>query len=216
MVQIGDTSSANNATYVKNESNLIDGFARKVYFTRKARINTSNRLKNYDTLCQILNVYYSVVLVALSIWSLVFVNDQRLVSFLILVFSLALTMFSIFYSSRNFQERYTNIKSHYINLDKFYNKIKLTTNKEFEDKNIRIKIYEEYSDLLEMVENHSKYDYLTARIYSDERDQIEFKTKLYFYFVKVLKYILAIILFLAPLLLICLLIFISEKLAFKI
>ncbi len=209
-------NTATKEVNVNNEHRLISDFSRRVYFTRKARINTSIRLRNYDTLCQILNVYYSVVLVALSIWSLVFVNDQRLVSFLILVFSLALTMFSIFYSSRNFQERYTNIKSHYINLDKFYNKVKLTTNEEFEDKNIRIKIFEEYSNLLEMVENHSAYDYLTARMDSDERNKIDKKTKFYFYFMKVFKYILIIILFLAPIILICLLIFISGKLMFKI
>jgi uncharacterized membrane protein len=186
-----------------------------VYFTRKARIITSKRLKNYDTLCQILNVYYSAVLVALSIWSIVFASDLRLVSFLILVFSLAQTMFSIFYSSRNFQERYTNIKSHYINLDKFYNKITQITNNEFEDKNIRLQIFEEYSDLLEMVENHSDFDYLTSRMYSDERVLIQRKTKFYFYFIRVLKCILTTILFLAPILLICLLISISEKLGFK-
>lgn len=137
--------------------------SRKIYITRKSRIQTSERIKRENQFYQFINVYYSLFIVGLSIISLIYIkNDSQLFSTLLLVASIMLTMFSLLYASKNHVERYLLTKSSYIRLDYLYNQIEYVESKsltiEFLDD-----IHNKYNEELDKVENHTDIDYLRAK-----------------------------------------------------
>lgn len=147
-----------NSTLSKSREKLL----RKIWITRKCRIEASERIKKTDTRVQILIIYFSIVLVALSIWDFQYSNSpNKIGSYLILVMSIALTMSSIFCSSRNYQERCINLKYNYIALDRLYCKVEALSDEYLSVEKLD-NYYNEYCSLLESVENHNNIDYINA------------------------------------------------------
>ncbi len=135
----------------------------KIYITRKTRIETNERIKRENQFYQLINVYYSLFIVALSIISLIYIrNDNQLFSTLLLVASIILTMFSLYHASKNHAERYFVTKSSYIRLDLLYSKIEYI-NPESLTSELLEDILKEYHEELDKVENHTKIDYLKAK-----------------------------------------------------
>ncbi|MFD1779061.1 SLATT domain-containing protein [Fredinandcohnia salidurans] len=142
----------------------IGKLKRKVWLTRKARIIASERLKEKHDFHQTITVYYSVWMVFFSIIN-VNSDSTNTVSLLVLSSSVALSLFSLFVNSKNYQERYFNLKANYIMLDKL-----ITELEDIEEKlnnavftnfnNEIILINEKYNNTLSTVENHDEIDFL--------------------------------------------------------
>lgn len=135
-------------------------FSDRVWFTMKARIRTSDRLLDNHLHSQFLLVWYTLVSCCLSIILLKYPhfmgNDSDVImtilSVIILVISLVIT-------NLNFKDRGTEIKKHHIKLLEFYEKTK-----KIEEKDINDDLREEYSTILNEVDNHKSIDDLFARM----------------------------------------------------
>ena len=174
--------------------------ARKVWITRKARIATSERLKRKEKYLQIINVYYSLFIASLSIWSLIYKNDDKLISYLLLIVSISLTVFSIFWASRNYQERYIELKNNYISLDRLYYRIESMQIKDVTNDKLN-ELHDEYCRLIEMVENHSEYDYISA-IMETADEKKTYKQFSYYLYSKIINVVTLTIIFVLPIILV--------------
>lgn len=152
--------------------NNIEEFKRKLWITRKSRIEASERLKKRHDFYQFLIVYYSIIVVIGSILNTQSEYKTNYISLILLILSVTASLFSMFVSSRSHLDRYYNLKNNYIalhNLSMRLNGIENdinTPNDEFS------KIIQEYNNLLSSVENHKPIDYLRV-INSDLNEKKE-------------------------------------------
>lgn len=171
--------------------------SRKIYITRKCRIETSERLNKNNQFYQFINVYYSLFVVALSIISLLYIkNDNQLFSTLLLVASIMLTMFSLFYATKNHAERYFVIKSSYIRLGFLYSQIEYAKPEKITDEFID-DIHNKYNEELDKVENHNSIDYLKAKK-TTGGEKFTYTDYISFYFYVVVNVIFKALLLLLP------------------
>ncbi|WP_141694276.1 SLATT domain-containing protein [Desulfosporosinus sp. BG] len=96
---------------------LIDSLLRKIWITRKCRIVASERLENAELYAQFIFVYYSVILVSLSIWTLFPEHSNSTLSLISVIASIGLLSVSLFITSRNYKNRALALKSCYIKLE---------------------------------------------------------------------------------------------------
>ncbi|MCT4543244.1 MAG: SLATT domain-containing protein [Vallitalea sp.] len=153
----------------------ITELKRRIWITKKSRIEASERLKKKNDLYQWVSVYYSIVIVMLSIWNIKPVDNGGNInlgisnsSLLLLIASIALSLFSMFITSRNYQERYYNLKSNYIEIGKLYTKISQLENEDNNDSKQVLQIEQEYNNLLALVENHETIDFYRIIMKADE------------------------------------------------
>ncbi len=126
--------------------NLIDN----VWKTRKARINMSERLKMYDFYSQILIIYYSLLLIVITIIDM---NNNGIdVSIPTLILSIVILVISIFIYAMNFKQRSLEMQKSYISMQEILNKLNRLSNTSSTEK--------EYFEILKSTENHSKCDHL--------------------------------------------------------
>lgn len=129
-------------------SNLSD----KIWFTRKARIQASERLLMNNLHAQFALILYSLVNVALSIFMLKVDNPVGQNSDIALtVISVCILVLSLFISNIDFKGRAEKLKENYLELHKLYEKS--LDNKEDEKK-----LNEDYISLLSSSENHKTID----------------------------------------------------------
>lgn len=129
--------------------------ARKMYITYKSRINAAERLKRTNAFIQGINIYYSLFLTVLSIYS-ISTGTQRL-SLVITVYSVVVTVTIVFLAAQNYGERAKSLKNNYVAIFKLYNKIY-----DGMSQNELRAICEEYDQLIDSSENHMEYDYFKA------------------------------------------------------
>lgn len=134
----------------------------KIWITRKTRICTEKRLLRNASWAQAFMIYYSCILVILSIWNLVYPSDQT--ELFAVFYSVIVLISSIYLSSQQFKERSLSMKNCYIKLDELCSKAQ-KAEKEGDDK-LLSSIESDYSNILLSVENHSDYDYLSFRFTS--------------------------------------------------
>lgn len=174
----------------------------KIWITRKTRVYTEKRLRNYAFLSEILITLFSLFMVFLSIWN--FVNSNEDINFLLICGAISLLAISIFISSQKFVERAGSIRNCYIRLDELYNKVKGCEKKQNEQ---LLKDYiANYSDILLNVENHSNYDFLCLRYSLRKKKETTldvFTHWDYFQFIveKSIRIFIVIFLFLSPIIL---------------
>jgi hypothetical protein len=168
----------------------------RVWETRKARINTEKRLLTYGIICDCLIPWISANLITINIIPK-FSKYQNL-NILSFSLSIIILVISIIISSRQFGVRASNMKSHYIELNKLLSKIKQSKNDYEYDS--------EYNTLLNQVENHSTMDYLKVMIEMKDKSEtistIPKPTKfdiIHYYFSKLIFYSLIVLLFIIPL-----------------
>jgi hypothetical protein len=137
-------------------------FIRRLWITRKCRIVASERVKRENDLFQSLIVYYSIILVGLSIWDIQSNLKPSKSSLLILIASVTLSLFSTFVASKNYNERHFNLKNCYIELDKLYIRLKEIENQGVKTSTQIEDITEKYNNILKCVENHSELDYVNS------------------------------------------------------
>lgn len=144
-------------------------FSRKVYITYKSRINAAERLKNTEKFIQGINIYYSIFMTVLAIYSVI--NNSNRLSLMITIFSVIITITIVYLASQKYGERAKSLKNNYIALSRLYACIQCKTEEELEKYN------DEYRDLLDASENHSEYDYykamLTIKDKSTDEQQIK-------------------------------------------
>lgn len=131
----------------------------KIWLTRKTRIITEQRLINSNSISNYLVIWYSTILVFLTIWNLVY-PDDRLNIFLALG-SIAVLVVSAILIAQKYSERSYTIRNCYIKLDELYSKVKRA--EQIQDTNKIQEFETEYSTILQNVENHSEFDYLCLR-----------------------------------------------------
>ena len=134
-----------------------------IWFTRKARIKTSERLFSNDNHSQLLLVVYSITNMCLSVAllkNLKLFGDNTDLSLVIM--SMVILVTSLLVANKNFKGRALSLKNHYIELQKLYFN---ALDAEKSDDNEKINsIREEYFKLLELEENHSSIDDCSFRV----------------------------------------------------
>ena len=99
---------------VPAEAGLKEKLERNIWITRKCRINASERLLKSAKFVELLNVYYSIFVITLSLISLIEHNDQF--SFASIVLSIALTISIVYANATGLRDRSTALKQNYIDL----------------------------------------------------------------------------------------------------
>ncbi|AJQ29353.1 SLATT domain-containing protein [Pelosinus fermentans] len=187
----------------------IDNISKKIWITRLCRIEASKRLDSNDSFTQALLIYYSAIITALSIW-VFFIektsqNNESKASLILLISSIALTMYSTFIVSKAYKERAIKMKYNYIALDalsKDMNKLKADFQENFIEKdkliNEAAELDKKYLSLLQEAENHTGYDYLKAICDDKDVTMTKFCKVKYTYF-KAKEIITMLICFIGPL-----------------
>ncbi len=135
--------------------------------TRKARINTSDRLKDNDLLSQIFLTYYSLFIIIITI---IDIQDDNLnFEVLTLVLSILILVVATFMFSMDFKGRYLRLQSSYIKIYKIYRE---TLKKEENDEDTSEQ-EKRYHDILECTENHNTCDYM--QVMYEVRNNEEYK-----------------------------------------
>lgn len=142
---------------------LKDRLDRNIWITRKCRINASERLLNNAKFLDFINVYFSIFTILLSIFSLdpskfseTMINSDKLPLFSLAI-SVVLTISIVYASSLGYRDRSAALKQNYIALQSLLDRLAVTDKED--DENLLI-ISDEYTDLLDAVENHLEIDML--------------------------------------------------------
>ena len=166
----------------------------RIWKTYQSRIITATRLLNNSKLLDFYSTIYTICLTLLSVFTLI--NGDKLINYFSVFISI-IVMGTVFYgNTMNYKDRYINMKDNYLKLGNLYYKcLNERINKNYDME----KIYEEYSNLLNTVENHSKYDYLSYRLNDiNEKGKVPFLQKNIYWFRKTMLLILKIIIFVIP------------------
>lgn len=167
----------------------------RVWMTRKARINASERLLSLEKFIQYINIYYSCFICILSVYGLVIINDK--IGIISTILSIILTISMVYLNSQRFGDRAQQLKNNYINLQKLYLKLDNI------DENTIVDLTEynnEYIQLLSSCENHSSYDYYKVQLMT-KQNGITSKTVLVYNASKTCMYICGLTVILVPILL---------------
>ena len=166
----------------------------RIWKTYQSRIITATRLLNNSKLLDFYSTIYTICLTLLSVFTLI--NGDKLINYFSVFISI-IVMGIVFYgNTMNYKDRYINMKANYLKLGNLYYKcLNERINKNYDIE----KIYEEYSNLLNTVENHSKYDYLSYRLNDiNEKGKVPLLQKIIYWFRKTMLLILKIIIFVIP------------------
>lgn len=149
--------------------NEIQHLKDKIYITRRCRIVASERFKNWDSKISIINVYYSVILLIISIVSFsssTTTENSLQLSIATTTTSILVFAFSMVALSMQFKDRYYNFKTCYIKLDDLLKS--LNTAKPDKLNDTFVLVYDQYNDILNTFENHSTLDYYKY-LFSDKQ-----------------------------------------------
>lgn len=134
-----------------------ESLSNKVYITRKSRICASERLKYTEVFIQGINIYYSIFVSALAIYS-IYCGTTKL-SLMITILSVIVTITIVYLASQKYGERAKSLKNNYVALEGLNARIEQSSS----DKELK-KLHNEYCKLLYTYENHSEYDYYKAKL----------------------------------------------------
>ena len=134
-------------------------FSDKIWVTRKTRIYSEQRLQRKNISSLILMIFYSALLVFLSIWNLSHSNESF--NILSIFGAIAVLISSVLLISQRYTERALAMRNCYIHLDDFYLKAKRA--EEGGNTETLNDLESSYSKILANVENHTDYDYLCLR-----------------------------------------------------
>lgn len=140
----------------------LESLLNKIWLTRKARIKAAERLERFDFLAQILVNYYTLFIVALSIWTLYDSTNAQLISVITIIASVLLFGLSIFVTSRNFKGRSLTFKDCYIKLDELYTEGELLKSSQSLTIQNTLDLQKEYNKILNGIENHTTLDFLNV------------------------------------------------------
>jgi len=134
-----------------------------IWFTRKARIQASERLLSNDNHSQILLVIYSIINTCLAV---IMIKDSNMLGcntdLALVIMSIVILVTSLFVTNKNFKSRSELLKNNYIELQSLYFEV-LDAEKSGNDETFT-KVRKKYTLLLELSENHNRFDDLLFRV----------------------------------------------------
>lgn len=173
---------------------LKDKLDRNIWITRKCRINASERLLLHAKYIEILNVYYSIFVIILSLLSLI--GQDNLLSIISLVCSIALTISIIYANSAGYRDRASSLKQNYIELQLLLDQLSCTCD---DDTECIMHISTKYAELLKSSENHIPIDLYRLKANSNSKDlELSSREKCNYYCQCVLGYVWRTVLMLLP------------------
>lgn len=175
------------------ENELKSKLVNNIWTTRKCRINASERLLRSAKFVEFLNVYYSIFLIILSLFSLIKHNDNF--SLVSIILSIILTISIIYANATGLRDRSTALKQNYIDLQILLDQLFLmeTPNNQKE----LLSISEKYAELLKMSENHLSIDFYKLKSTSSDESLTMNKKEWVEYILFILWYILRRLLLIA-------------------
>lgn len=162
-----------------------------IWKTRKARINTSERLYGQERHMQYFNIYYTCVIVALSIYSLA--KPSYALSIATVMSSVILTILSVYLNSQRFSQRAGELKVNYIEMHKLSLKLEHLSNSDTEQ---LCEIEDKYCELLHQCENQREIDYFRLKISAKEK--LEGEENILFWWHRIILVIMYLVLILIP------------------
>ena len=176
------------------EQSLKEKLNKNIWITRKCRINASERLLSHAKYIEILNVYYSIFVIILSLISLT--EQDNLLSIISLVCSIALTISIIYANSAGYRDRSSSLKQNYIELQLLLDQLSSTNDSDTEG---IMSISTKYAELLKASENHIPIDLYQLKASSTESDfKLSSKEKRSYYCHLALEYMWRTALILSP------------------
>ncbi len=152
-------------------TNLVDEIKylvdERVWKTKKIRMEAEARLNRNNLVSVIILNYYTFVVLAFSIWSLILDPTSQIttrISLMLVIASVGLFGVTLFLSTVGFKEKAVQFKDSYVRLDNLENGIRnLLRNMEFLDKQrviVELQQFEEkYNEIISLSDNHSRIDY---------------------------------------------------------
>lgn len=135
----------------------IDVIKDRIYDTRKIRINSSERYKVTGKYIQLINIYYSLFALLMTI--ITYGKESEKAAIYMLGFSVLIFTISIITTSIDFKGKEIDFKNCYIKLNELeYELNHLSRENDNFEKSIRF-IEEQYTEVLNHCENHSRHDY---------------------------------------------------------
>jgi hypothetical protein len=184
---------------VKEEIKSLKDY--RVWTTKKARMEAEARMNRNNIFSQLLVNYYTFGVLAFSIWTLV--SEDNNLSLLTVVASVGLFGLSIFVSAIGYREKALQYKESYLSL----NELEFTLKNLLRDKKVNepdvIKelnsLEKKYTEILNKSENHNNIDYIKVLIKHNMK--VSSGDLIKFYIRKILFYIFALLLIIAPIIL---------------
>lgn len=174
---------------------------KRVWATKKARMEAEARMNRNNILSQLLVNYYTFGVLAFSIWTLV--SEDSNMSLLTVVASVGLFGLSIFVSAIGYREKALQYKESYLSLNELEFELQsLLRNKQVNEEEAVSRLYnseKKYTEILTKSENHSDTDYIKVLIKHNMKVSSEDVIK--FYIHKIGFYLFAILLIVAPIIL---------------
>lgn len=131
----------------------------RVWETRKTRIYTEKRLRLRGIQIEIIMIWYSFLLVSVSVLSLKACSKNSLLY--CTIESIFVLVASVYLSAQRFSNRAEAMRNNYVSLELLESNIRVA---EKNNKNEEVLEHEKYyCELLNSIENHSDWDYLLLR-----------------------------------------------------
>lgn len=159
------------------KSTLKEKLERNIWITRKCRINASERLLSHAKYIEILNVYYSIFVIILSLISLT--EQDHILSMASLACSIALTIFIIYANAAGYRERSFSLKQNYIDLQLLLDQLAYING---DDSKSVMNISNQYAELLKSSENHIPIDLYQLKASTADPDMVLSKKETYSYY----------------------------------
>ncbi|MCF7493614.1 SLATT domain-containing protein [Vibrio sp. L5-1] len=134
---------------------VTNSLENKIWFTRKTRIRTSERLQSNHFHSNLILIWYSLFTFLLAIYLIKFPKLFSDSDVIMTILTGAVFSLSLFIPQLNLSARYEKVKKNYILLDDLLFELKFKPNKQE-----LLSLNDRYLDLLDSVENHSNMDYL--------------------------------------------------------
>lgn len=131
----------------------------KIFWTKKARIQTENRLLANDKFAQFIIFWYSLFSVGVSVYQLKFGSTNPNYDVMMVCFTILILCASLFIGNQNFQGRAMLIKQCHEQLSTLQTKATL------EESDLKYtEIFNQYEQILGVCENHSSMDFKCALV----------------------------------------------------
>jgi len=133
----------------------------KVYVTRKCRIEAAERNKRMDSMTLGINVWYSAILLIISI-VILSRNDLPDISIVSITSAILVFSISMIVATQQYKDKYYAFKSCYLELDYLHKKIIRYIDIEQFNNDDYQELNQKYNEILKSSENHKPIDYYTV------------------------------------------------------
>ncbi|PDY92613.1 SLATT domain-containing protein [Bacillus tropicus] len=160
------------------EIDIFKELKRRVDLTRRSRIKAADRLRERHEFFEKVSYFYSVVVLALSVW---FITGNNGTTKILLIASLSLTFFTMFLGVKNYKERASNFENNYQQLNMLLNKLQRLEGDLGSINQDKLKeLHRDFEKLILEKENHINIDYITCN--SDH--ELKYQNKIMIYKLK--------------------------------